>query len=277
MRYFLGYFILLLKRGVVGIIGIATAYVIAFEIFPSLDRRLPIFLALFATYVIGAYVVIPTAYRMGRLVFRPQHVPQFTMTPDGFTNDPVNISLLGTEAQVKRAMKKAEWHVADRRTLITMLKYAHSHLTGTPYPNAPMSNLLLFGRSQDLAYQKQIDNSVSHRHHVRFWAVSTEDPSFKNHVRFWRKRHKLGNTKTLWVGAGTFDFGVGVIKFNGQLTHSILANTNKERDYIVHTLQNADMIKEIKTIKAGAPTRTKNRVIGDTMITDGELKVCVLK
>lgn len=277
MRYFLGYIVLLIRRAVIGIIGVATAYFITFKLFPTLDEGLPFFFALIFTYFASAYVLIPLAYRIGRVFLRPDHVPQWTSTPDGFRCDPVNISLLGTEAQVKRAMKAAGWHIADKRTPRTMLKYLRAHFTERVYPNAPMSNLLLFGRAQDLAYQLQIEGSVSHRHHVRFWAASTTESSFISHVRFWRKRHKLGNTKSLWIGAGTYDLGLGFIRFNGQLTHSIAADTNKERDYIVKTLRDAGMIKEVKTVKAGKPTQVKNRAIGNTMITDGELKVCILK
>jgi hypothetical protein len=41
-----------------------------------------------------------------------------------------------------------------------------------PYPTAPFSTLYLFGRGQDIGFQKAIDNSPRKRHHIRFWALS---------------------------------------------------------------------------------------------------------
>jgi hypothetical protein len=43
----------------------------------------------------------------------------------------------------------------------------------SPYPTAPFSTLYLFGRGQDIGFQKAIDNSPRNRHHVRFWALGT--------------------------------------------------------------------------------------------------------
>ena len=42
----------------------------------------------------------------------------------------------------------------------------------SPYPTAPFSTLYLFGRGQDIGFQKAIDNSPRKRHHIRFWAQS---------------------------------------------------------------------------------------------------------
>ena len=42
----------------------------------------------------------------------------------------------------------------------------------SPYPTAPFSTLYLFGRGQDIGFQKAIDNSPRKRHHIRFWSLS---------------------------------------------------------------------------------------------------------
>ena len=43
-----------------------------------------------------------------------------------------------------------------------------SALSGDRYPNAPVSDLYLFGRPQDLALQKARDN-IHQRNHLRLW------------------------------------------------------------------------------------------------------------
>ena len=51
---------------------------------------------------------------------------------------------------------------------------AVSFVFNRPYPTAPFSSLYLFGRKQDIGFQKAIDGSPRKRHHVRFWALSPE-------------------------------------------------------------------------------------------------------
>jgi len=38
----------------------------------------------------------------------------------------------------------------------------------SPYPTAPFSTLYLFGRGQDIGFQKAIDDSPRKRHHIHF-------------------------------------------------------------------------------------------------------------
>lgn len=125
-----------------------------------------------------------------------------------------------------------------------------------------------------------VGSSHISRHHVRFWASSkavSED--FIEHVHFWQKKLKTSNTnfKLLWVGAAIKDIGLGIIKYHGQLSHSVDEDTNAERDHIVHTLQRAGCLKEVIKVKAGEEISVSNRVIGSNMISDGMLHICVLK
>jgi hypothetical protein len=84
-------------------------------------------------------------------------------------------------------------------------------------------------------------------------------------------------TKLLWVGAAIKDEGFGFIRYHGQITHSVDADTNAERDYIVDALKSAGLVKEVIRVTAGEETTLANRVLGDHMISDGELDICILK
>src|SRR5215471_4031042 len=70
------------------------------------------------------------------------------------------------------AFKLAGWSQADRLGLASSWRMIRAFVFNSPYPTAPFSTLYLFGRGQDVGFQKAIDNSPRKRHHIRFWALS---------------------------------------------------------------------------------------------------------
>src|SRR5437660_6552624 len=106
-----------LKRFAVLIPGIIIACVSVRAIFPYFDRRLPLAIAILATYVLGAYVLIPATLRLWRIILPANHLPLYCVTPDGYASDPLNIGLIGTREQLIQAMEASGWHVADPYTL----------------------------------------------------------------------------------------------------------------------------------------------------------------
>ena len=96
----------------------------------------------------------------------------------------------------------------------------------------------------------------------------------------WPKGTCAGDERTRqlrWhLGAAILDEGFGLIRHTGQITHTVNPDTNAERDMIVADLKKAGVVKEVKHIDAGNPTIRDNRVIGDHMIADGDLKLCIL-
>lgn len=167
-------FIRLLRRLLVLGIGAFSVWLIAFVIFPIADNRLPWILAAALTYGIAAYIVLPRTVRMSLKVLQRKHVPRYTITGDGLPGDPVNLVLKGTRAQLEAAFAAAGWLPADPLTLASAWRMVRTFLLNRPYPTARFSTLYLYGRGQDVGFQKAIDNSPRRRHHVRFWALSLE-------------------------------------------------------------------------------------------------------
>jgi LssY C-terminus len=93
-------------------------------------------------------------------------MPTITRAPDGLPGDPLNVALIGSEADIQRAFAAAGWHPADPITLRSSLAIAGSVVLDRPDPEAPMSTLLLFGRHQDLSFEKDIGRSARERNHV---------------------------------------------------------------------------------------------------------------
>ncbi|NIJ08407.1 hypothetical protein FHS31_002024 [Sphingomonas vulcanisoli] len=124
--------------------------------------------------------------------------------------DPINLHLLGSRDAITRAFRQAGWHLADNVALWSALKIGGSVALDRPYPQAPVSNLYVQDAVQDLAFEKADGRSAEKRHHVRFWQVGPDQ----------------------WLGAATFDRGVGLSLFTLQITHHIGPDVDGERDTI---------------------------------------------
>ena len=90
-----------------------------------------------------------------------------------------------------------------------------------PDPDAPVSNLYLFGRKEDLAFEQPVGDSPRHRHHVRFWQTDKAD----------------ADGRPVWVGSAVFDERVGLSRTTGQITHVTAADVDAERDYLFRALE----------------------------------------
>lgn len=271
----------LFKRLLVLGFGIFVVYLAVWKFFPFFDNRIPWALALFATYVFTAYLFIPLIFRLFRLFVRPKHLPTYCVTPDGYASDPVNIGIIGNRRQIKKAFRKAGWYTADKKTLKSMFKMLRSMLTRRHYYNAPFSSLYLFGRKQDLGFQKPFGDSPTLRHHVRFWACHLKGPdAFHEHVGFWRRFHRPSMdqaSRQLWVGAASKDVGIMPIRHNAQLTHMIDPDTNAERDMIVEDLRNSHSVAKTITERVHEGLNLSNRALGGFLHADGKIRICILK
>jgi hypothetical protein len=213
-------------------------------------------------YVMVAYGLMPDAWKH----YLRKHpsladVPRVTHTKSGIPGDPLNSALVGTEDDVKRIMIAARWYPADPLTLKSCLKIAEASVLKRPYDAAPVSNLYLYGRKQDLAFEQPVGSDPRQRHHVRFWKTDQVD----------------SDGRPVWVGAAVYDEHVGLSRTTGQITHVTAANIDAERDYLFACLEKtgdlADMYVEpnFHTVRQG-----KNGG-GDPWQTDGNLDVGVIK
>ena len=173
------------QRALVVGLGILTVWLIVF-VFRWVDRRVPSVLALALSYAIAAYLILPRSVHLGLAILRRKRVPSYTVTGDGLPGDPVNVVLVGTLAQLRAAFAAAGWHEADQLGLKSSWRMIQAFLFNTPYPTAPFSTLYLFGRGQDIGFQKCINNSPRRRHHVRFWALSLAHEASLGRAQFWR-------------------------------------------------------------------------------------------
>lgn len=267
----------ILQRLLILGLGIVTVWLIVFVVFADADQKLPLFIALGLTYAIAAYVLLPWAVRIGLEILHRQRVPSYTTTVDGLPGDPVNVALVGTRQQLRAAFAALGWSEADPLDLASTWGMVRAFVFNRPYPTAPFSTLYLFGRRQDIGFQKAIGNSPRKRHHIRFWALDLVRASRSWAVgSFWLNTARpSGTDSVLWVGAGTRDTGLSVTRLTFQVTHATDADTNIERDYIVNELVEARTVEIVRVYEAGheLPTHHVNRYITDGRITLARLVV----
>lgn len=270
-------------RAFVGLVAAMLAYGTAFLFFPYLTDHFPMLFSLIILYVFTAYLVIPFLVRLWYLVIRPNHLPLYAVTGDGWSSDPVNVAIVcRSKKQLEKAMTRAGWTLADKVTLSSMIRMGWAIALKRAYPTAPFSSLYLFGRRQDIGFQIQTGNPVSprHRHHVRFWQLETPDQKPNDHLTFWQEILQLftGKKQQIWIGTATHDIGPFAFRIrNLQVTHQIDKETNKERDFMIATLKDTNALKQTETVAAGEAISFRGQTFGVNIVTDGTLQVVELK
>jgi hypothetical protein len=212
-------------------------------------------------YTVSAYVVIPTLWRV-EIIHHPalSGAPRVTHTAAGIPGDPLNIALVATEAELIKAMLAAGWHPADPITLESSLRMVSSTIFHRPYSDAPVSNLYLWGRKEDLAFEQPMGNDPERRHHVRFWRSAVVDAI----------------ERPLWIGAATYDVRVGFSHTTGQITHHIAPDVDAERDKLFNDLRRAGQLSEVFWVERFHQVLQGYNGGGDPYDTDGRLAVGVI-
>ncbi len=266
----------LLQRFLIFGLGILAVWLIVFVVFETADNRLPWILAVGVTYGIAAYIILPRVIRLGLKILQRRLVPSYTITGDGLPGDPVNLALIGTLPQLRAAFATLGWSEADRLGVASSWRMIRAFVLNSPYPTAPFSTLYLFGRGQDIGFQKAIDDSPRRRHHIRFWALSqTRAQENWRAADFWKRTDRPpDNDRVLWVGAGTRDTGLSLTRLSFQITHATDSDTNVERDYIVAELIKSRSIETVEVYQSGQGLALEHI---NHYITDGEIKLASLE
>jgi hypothetical protein len=226
----------------------------------TFPRWLWLVLVVVAAYLVVAYLLLP---QFGKEEAR-QHPDlrdgaRLTHTADGLPGDPLNVALVGIEEDVIRALLTAGWRPADRLSFRSSVRIVVDTVIDQPDPDAPVSNLYLFGRKEDLAYEKPIGHSPRERHHVRFWRTEQRDEG-----------------RPIWMGAATHDIGVELSRTTAQVTHRIAPDVDAERDLLLADLTNANRVLGVRWIDGFHKEPQGRNGGGDPWHTDGRLLIAAL-
>jgi hypothetical protein len=191
-------------------------------------------------YVVLPYFVLPALWSHYEHQPGLRHRPKTTVTAQGIPGGPLNIGLVGSKDDVVKAWGLAGWFHADAITLRSSIGIADSVLLHRQYRDAPVSNLFYDGRHQDLAFEKPVGGSADERHHVRLWM--TLDKGIEQ--------------RPIWLASATFDRGVGLSHYTGQITHHIAPNIDAERDLVIAELTRIGVLCRFIRSAAWAPQST---------------------
>jgi LssY C-terminus len=227
----------------------------------QIQKRALLALAAIATiYLVLAYLVLPVLWTHREHEPGLASLPMVTRTGTGIPGDALNVGLVGSEEDVLRAMEAAGWFPADPVTFRTSIDIIGSVVLDRPYHDAPVSPLYYQGKKEQLAFEKPDGKSADRRHHVRLWLVL----------------EKGTDGRPVWLGAVTYDRGVGLSRYTGQVTHHIGPNIDAERDLMMHDLVEAGMVDALFQISGIGPTLFGRNGGGDPYYTDGEIDVASL-
>jgi hypothetical protein len=274
----------LLWRLLILIIGAVGLWLAIFKLYPAADSRMPAFFALLLLYCGVAYFFIPFLFRLLHIFIKPNHIPLYAATGDGWPSDPVNLAIIArNKAELRRAMKKAGWHEAHPLNFKNGLRALGAMIMDKRYLEAPMSNLYLFNRPHDIGFEIPTGNgSPRTRHHVRFWKLKEPPLTDKHahHYAFWKEQlqHFLGMERDIWIGAATEDIRMIDLQWRtGQITHGVSHDADKERDFLIGTLKDTGSVQKVHKTEPGEVLRFRGQHIRTFYITDGGIKVVRLK
>jgi hypothetical protein len=217
--------------------------------------------AVVSAWALLAYLAAPMLWRHYEHHPSLAAAPRTTATPEGIPGDPLNVGLEGSEAEVTAALLAAGWSRAAPLGWRSDLGIVESVLGDRADTTAPVSTQYLWGRPQDLAFEQEVGTSARQRHHVRLWR-SPEPESAAG--------------RPFWIGAATFDQGVGFSHRTGQVTHHIAPDVDAERDGLMAALERARQVVRTYQVSGVGPTLVARNGGGDRYFTDGELTVAVL-
>ena len=212
------------------------------------------FLGLLLLWLVLAYGELPHLWSKyeHKKIRRGEGIVSYTS--QDIPADPINLRLIGDANEVKCAFARGGWSLADPLSGRSALGIVGSVVLHRSYPQAPVSSLYLQERLQDLAFEKDQGRTAHRRHHVRLWQVSPNQ----------------------WLGAASYDRGVGFALFTLQVTHKIGPNVDLERDTLGTMLQGQGARLQGTQPSYVPVGRRQRNGGGDPYYTDGMIKVYAL-
>lgn len=139
--------------------------------------------------------------------------------------DPLNLVIIGTPLDIYTSFIRAGWDETESVTRASAWKTFRSFTSGGEYRYSPVSNLYVFERPQDVAFQRARSNI-----HER------------NHLRLWMSRARYQGLP-VWLGQISRDIGVRFTR-KTITTHKIDPDVDETREFLLENLVYAQSLKK---------------------------------
>lgn len=185
-----------------------------------------------------------------------EELPCCTTNADGSEyGDPLNLVIIGETNNILPALVRRNWHATETNWSGAIMRTINSFLKGERYRYSPISPLYVYGRRQDIGWQKA-RSTINERNHMRLWLSPI-----------------LFRGKLVFVGQISRDIGLKLtLKSPTISTHVIDPDVDEARRYFVEDLAYSQAMAIFGFVK-GAPIVTKDaprtNLVGDPFYTDG--------
>ncbi|HZT71421.1 MAG TPA: LssY C-terminal domain-containing protein [Terriglobia bacterium] len=180
--------------------------------------------------------------------------PRRVVSRKGNLGGPVNIVLIGDKDEIATAFEKCGWTVAQDENANSLWKTFEAVIKGKGYDAAPMSTLYLYGRPEDMAFEKML-NTFTMRHHLRIWRAPAMAP----------------DGREIWLVAADHDNGFDIRP--GVISHSVDPRVDLERAKVGADLGMTGMVLAEELVSVSNPARSGLTATGGEWESDGRLLV----
>ncbi|HET9177094.1 MAG TPA: LssY C-terminal domain-containing protein [Terriglobia bacterium] len=184
--------------------------------------------------------------------------PRRVKSKKGDEGGPTNLVLIGSLQEVKQAFAKAGWTAAQDQDANSLWKTFEAVIKGKGYDAAPMSTLYMYGRAEDMAFEKML-NTFTHRHHLRIWKAPALAP----------------DGRQMWLVVADHDNGFDVRP--GVISHSVDPNVDLERAKVGADLGMTGLVAAEELVSVSNPARAGLTATGGKWESDGRLLIVELK
>lgn len=185
-------------------------------------------------------------------------VPQRASGKNGKPGDPLNLIVIGNGDETRRAFLEGGWAEAEKLSGKSLWETVRAVMANKGYKEAPVSQLYLFGRAEDLAFQKMF-NTFAERHHLRLWRSSA----------------RTAEGREIWLGAATHDVGWDIRP--GVVSHAIEPEIDREREKVGADLAVTGRVACLRLVTRPNPLSEGLTATGASWKTDGQLLAIELK
>jgi len=171
--------------------------------------------------------------------------------------DPLNLVFIGDAKDLYYAFMRAGWDETETIYGASLFKTAASALSGGLYRYSPVSALYVFGRPQDVAFQRA-RSSIHERNHFRIWLTP---------LRF--------EGKPVWIGQISRDIGVH-FTWRTITTHKIDPNVDETREFLLEDMAYTQALERFGYVGGVGPApydQPRGNLTGDPYFTDGQRAV----
>ena len=179
-------------------------------------------------------------------------------TKDGKPGDPINLVVIATESEIRQAFAKAGWTIPRGKNTSSIWRTVTAMTGNLGYGAAPLSDLYLFGRAQDMAYEKTL-NTFTMRHHLRLWRSPVTTPE----------------GTPIWLGATTHDIGFDI--HPGVVSHATSPALDNERAKVGDDLIMTGRVSAEQLVTRPNPLSSGVTGTGGAWHTDGRLNAIDFK